>query len=157
MKTFFLLFIMVLLSSCSSPYEEVVFVEIKDAQLENLLGNQLDIVATCVLYNPNSVGLNLREANVDVYVSGKKIAAVNQLKDVVMPANSEFEFPVRTSVKLTDLNTKQGTGILGAALQFLVSQKVGVMYQGTIRLGKGAVNFSVPVQDSLSVSVKFNF
>jgi LEA14-like dessication related protein len=148
---------MVLLSSCSSPYEEVVFVEIKDAQLENLLGNQLDIVATCVLYNPNSVGLNLREANVDVYVSGKKIAAVNQLKDVVMPANSEFEFPVRTSVKLTDLNTKQGTGILGAALQFLVSQKVGVMYQGTIRLGKGAVNFSVPVQDSLSVSVKFNF
>jgi LEA14-like dessication related protein len=148
---------MVLLSSCSSPYEEVVFVEIKDAQLENLLGNQLDIVATCVLYNPNSVGLNLREANVDVYVSGKKIATVNQLKDVVMPANSEFEFPVRTSVKLTDLNTKQGTGILGAALQFLVSQKVGVMYQGTIRLGKGAVNFSVPVQDSLSVSVKFNF
>lgn len=157
MKTFFLLFIMVLLSSCSSPYEEVVFVEIKDAQLENVLGNQLDIVATCVLYNPNSVGLNLREANVDVYVSGKKIAAVNQLKDVVMPANSEFEFPVRTSVKLTDLNIKQGTGILGAALQFLVSQKVGVMYQGTIRLGKGAVNFSVPVQDSLSVSVKFNF
>lgn len=157
MKTFFLLFIMVLLSSCSSPYEEVVFVEIKDAQLENVLGNQLDIVATCVLYNPNSVGLNLREANVDVYVSGKKIATVNQLKDVVMPANSEFEFPVRTSVKLTDLNTKQGTGILGAALQFLVSQKVGVMYQGTIRLGKGAVNFSVPVQDSLSVSVKFNF
>jgi LEA14-like dessication related protein len=148
---------MVLLSSCSSPYEEVVFVEIKDAQLENVLGNQLDIVATCVLYNPNSVGLNLREANVDVYVSGKKIAAVNQLKDVVMPANSEFEFPVRTSVKLTDLNIKQGTGILGAALQFLVSQKVGVMYQGTIRLGKGAVNFSVPVQDSLSVSVKFNF
>jgi hypothetical protein len=34
---------------------------------------------------------------------------------------------------------------------------VDVKYQGTIIVGKGAVNFSVPVQDSLSVPVKFNF
>jgi hypothetical protein len=92
-----------------------------------------------------------------MYISGKKAAVINQREDVVMPAYSEFEFPIRTSVKLTDIQGEQGLGILGAALQFLVSQKVDVKYQGTITVGKGAVNFSVPVQDSLSVPVKFNF
>jgi len=157
MKKLFLLFTIVFLSSCDSPYEDIVFVEIKDVQLEKAAGNQLDIVATCVLYNPNSVGLNLKEADFDMYISGKKAAVINQREDVVMPAYSEFEFPIRTSVKLTDIQGEQGLGILGAALQFLVSQKVDVKYQGTITVGKGAVNFSVPVQDSLSVPVKFNF
>jgi LEA14-like dessication related protein len=157
MKKLFLLFTIVFLSSCDSPYEDIVFVEIKDVQLEKSAGNQLDIVATCVLYNPNSVGLNLKEADFDMYISGKKAAVINQREDVVMPAYSEFEFPIRTSVKLTDIQGEQGLGILGAALQFLVSQKVDVKYQGTITVGKGAVNFSVPVQDSLSVPVKFNF
>ena len=157
MKKLFLLFTIVFLSSCDSPYEEIVFVEIKDAQLEKVMGNQLDIVATCVLYNPNSLGLNLKEADFDVYISGKKASEIHQQEDVVMPANSEFEFSIRTSVNLTDIHGDQGIGILGAALQFLSSQKVDVKYQGTIIVGKGAVNFSVPVQDSLSVPVKFNF
>lgn len=108
MKKLFLLFTIVFLSSCDSPYEEIVFVEIKDAQLEKVMGNQLDIVATCVLYNPNSLGLNLKEADFDVYISGKKAAEIHQQEDVVMPANSEFEFSIRTSVNLTDIHGDQG-------------------------------------------------
>jgi LEA14-like dessication related protein len=157
MKKLLFLLTIVFLSSCGAPYEEIVFVEIKDAQLEKATGNQLDIVATCVLYNPNSEGLNFKEADFDVYISGKKAAVIHQREDVVMPANSEFEFPIKTSVNLTDIYGDQGIGILGAALQFLASQKVDVKYQGTIIVGKGMVNFSIPVQDSLSVPVKFNF
>ncbi|WP_405378385.1 LEA type 2 family protein [Nonlabens sp. Asnod3-A02] len=157
MKKLFILLVFIFLSSCGNPYEDIVFVEIKDAQLEKATASQLDVVATCVLYNPNSVGLNLKEADFDVYINGKKTAVVNQHEDVVMPANSEFEFPIRTSINPKEVYGEKGKGFLGAALQILASQKVDVKYQGSIKVGKGAVNFTVPVVDSLSVPVKFNF
>jgi LEA14-like dessication related protein len=110
-----------------------------------------------VLYNPNSIGWNLKEADFEVYINGKKTAFIKQKEDVVMPANSLFEFPIRTSVNPKDIYGEKGSGILGAALQILSSQKVDVTYDGTIKVGKGAINFTVPVVDSMTVPVKFNF
>ena len=71
--------------------------------------------------------------------------------------NSEFDFPIRASVNPKDIYGEKGKGVLGAALQILASQKVDIKYDGSINVGKGAINFTVPVVDSLSIPVKFNF
>jgi LEA14-like dessication related protein len=157
MKKLVILFILICLSACENPYEDIVFVAIKDAKLEKVTTTKLEIVATCVLYNPNSVGLNLKEADFDVYVNGKKSAFIDQNNNVEMPANAQFDFPIRATVNPKDIYGEKGKGVLGAALQILASQKVDVKYNGSIKVGKGVINFTVPVVDSLSIPVKFNF
>ncbi|AGC76453.1 LEA14-like dessication related protein [Nonlabens dokdonensis] len=157
MKKLLLLLVLIGFSACENPYDDIVFVEIKDANLEKVSATKLEIAATCVLYNPNSVGLNLKEADFDVYLNGKKSAIIDQNENVEMPANSEFDFPIRASVNPKDIYGEKGKGVLGAALQILASQKVDVKYDGSINVGKGAINFTVPVVDSLSIPVKFNF
>jgi LEA14-like dessication related protein len=157
MKKLLFLFTFLLLGSCNNPYKDIVFVEIKNPTLEKATLHQLDILATCVLYNPNSVAINLEEVDFDVYVNGNKAAFIKQVEKIVMQANSEFEFAIRTSVNPKEVYGKKGKGVLGAALQILASQKVDVKYQGSIKVGKGAIHFRVPVADSLSVPVNFNF
>jgi LEA14-like dessication related protein len=157
MKKLLFLFTILLLGSCKNPYKDIAFVEIKNPTLEKVTLHQLDILATCVLYNPNSVAINLEEVDFDVYVNGNKTALIKQLEKVLMPANSEFEFPIRASVSPKEVYGEKGKGVLGAALQILASQKVDVKYEGSIKVGKGAIHFRVPVVDSLSVPVNFNF
>jgi LEA14-like dessication related protein len=157
MKKLLFLLSMLLLGSCKNPYKDIVFVEIKNPALEKASLHQLDILATCVLYNPNSVAINLEEVDFDVYINGTKTALIKQVEKVVMPANSEFEFPIRAAVNPKEVYSEKGKGVLGAALQILASQKVDVKYDGSIKVGKGAIHFRVPVVDSLSVPVNFNF
>jgi LEA14-like dessication related protein len=157
MKKLLILISIIVFSSCDNPYEDILFVEIKNAEIIKADFSNLEITATCVLFNPNSVGLNLKNADFDVYVNGKKAATIDQNEDVVMPANSDFEFPIKTTINPKELYGDKGKGLLGATLQILGNQKIDVKYEGTIKVGKGAINFNVPVIDSLSVPVKLKF
>jgi LEA14-like dessication related protein len=157
MKKLLFLLTLLLLSSCKNPYEDIIFVEIKNPALEKATPNQLDILATCVLYNPNSAALNLEEVDLDVYINGNKIALIHQVETVVMPSSSEFEFAIRTALNPREVYGDKGKGVLGAALQILASQKVDVKYEGSIKVGIGAFYFRIPVADSWSVPVRFNF
>ena len=73
MKKLLFLFTVLLLGSCKNPYKDIVFAEIKNPTLEKATLDQLDILATCVLYNPNSVAINLEEVDFAVYVNGDKL------------------------------------------------------------------------------------
>lgn len=157
MRKLFILITIIFFSSCDNPYEDILFVEIKNAKIIKADVSNLEVTATCVLFNPNSVGLNLKNADFDVYVNGKKTAVIHQNEDVVMPANSEFEFPINTTINPKDIYGDKGQGFLGAALQILANQKMDIKYEGKIKVGKGAINFNVPVIDSLSVPVNLKF
>lgn len=146
-----LLFIM---TSCENAYEEVVFKEIKNVKIKNATAAQLELSGDCLLYNPNAVGLDLTQATFDVYVDGRKTAEINQDLDIEMPASGDFVLPLTVKMSPKELYGEKGSGLLNAALQILANQKVNIKYNGTIRAGKGMVNFEVPVVDSLEVPVK---
>lgn len=149
-----LLSVLFMMTSCEDAYEEVVFMEIKNVKIKKATGDHLEISGDCVLFNPNAVGLDLTQAKFDVYVDGRKTAVINQSLDIEMPASGEFTLPLSAQLSPKELYGEKGSGLLNATLQILLSQKVNIKYDGSIRAGKGMVNFEVPVIDSLEVPVK---
>jgi len=142
-------------TSCENAYEEVVFKEIKNVKIKNATANHLELSGDCVLFNPNTVGLDLTQANFDVYIDGRKTAEIHQDLDVEMPASGYFILPLTIKMSPKELYGKKGNGLLNAAIQILANQKVSIKYNGSIRAGKGMVNFEVPVVDSLEFPIKF--
>ncbi|MGJ8683816.1 MAG: LEA type 2 family protein [Nonlabens sp.] len=146
--------ILFLMTSCEDAYEEVVFMEIKNVKIKNATTDNVELTGDCVLYNPNPVGLDLTQAKFDVYVDGRKTAEINQDLDIEMPASGEFILPLTARMSPKEFYGEKGGGLLNATLQILVNQKVAIKYEGSIRAGKGMMNFQVPVLDSLEVPVK---
>ncbi|KEZ92621.1 LEA/WHy family protein [Nonlabens ulvanivorans] len=146
--------VLIAMTSCQDAYEEVVFMEIKNVKINNATSDNVQLSGDCVLFNPNAVGLDLTKAKFDVYVNGRKTAEINQDLDVEMPASDEFILPLKATMSPKDFYGEKGRGLLDATLQILVNQKVDIKYNGSIRAGKGMVNFEVPIIDSLEVPVK---
>ncbi|AZQ43294.1 LEA type 2 family protein [Nonlabens ponticola] len=153
-NSLYIIIALLFLTACDNPYEDITFVEIKNVRLTNISKNKVDLVADCILYNPNSVGLELREADFDVFLNGKKAAKVLQEKDALMPAKEEFTFPITASIDPEELYGKKASGLFDIAIQVLANEEVAVKYEGTLKAGKGSFNFLVPVIDSLKVPVK---
>lgn len=149
-----LLCLATLFISCENSYEDVIFKEIKNVKIKNASAQNLELTGDCVLYNPNPVGLDITKAKFDVFVDGRKTAEINQNLDIEMPASGEFILPLSVQLSPKDLYGEKGTGLLNAALKIFANQKVSIKYNGSIRAGKGMVNFEVPVVDSLEVPVK---
>ena len=156
MKYLLYLFTVVLFISCTNPYEDISFVEIKNARLINITETNVELVADCILYNPNSVGFDLKEANFDVYLYGNKAAHVLQDADAVMPAKKEFSFPITATVNPKEIYGR-GRGLLDVALQVMANKRIKVKYEGTIKVAKGDYGFTVPVVDSLEVPLEIKF
>ncbi|WP_431472410.1 LEA type 2 family protein [Nonlabens sp. SCSIO 43208] len=158
MKKIFILFVVALVSfSCSNPYEDVVFLRIEQAELLNITRDSVELQAVCVMYNPNDIGLQLKQADFDVYINNYKSANIHQTSDAIMPGNSEFEFPIKAQLSPKDLIGKRGNQMIDIALQVLGNKKVAVKYDGSVDIEKGVFSITVPVVDSLEVPVKFKF
>ena len=142
------------MTSCEDAYEEVVFMEIKNVKIKNATTDNMELIGDCVLFNPNPVGLDLTKAKFDIYIDGRKTAQINQNLGVEMPASGDFILPLTVKMSPKDFYGEKGDGLLNATLQILVNQKVNIKYNGSIKAGKGMINFEIPVVDSLEVPIK---
>lgn len=155
MRIIFILFYsLFLLTSCENSYEEITFINIQNVKIKNATADNVELSGDCVLFNPNPVGLDLTKANFDIYIDGNKAAKINQDLDIEMPSNGEFILPLSVKISPQELYGEKGDNLLNAALQAFLNQKVNIKYDGSIRAGKGIVNFEVPIIDSLEVPVK---
>ena len=90
------------------------------------------------LYNPNKYCINLRHADIDVYVNDAYIGKMFMVKgDYVIPRTDTFLLPVKVDV---DLKT-----VLPNALNLLFNKTVGIRVSGKIKAGKHGIYVSMPV------------
>lgn len=154
MKIIQLFFLLLLITSCDSAYEDIEFKDIKNVKVKMLSTNKIELTGDCLLYNPNLVGLDLTQADFKVYVGDRKAAEIHQQLDVEMPADTTFTLPLKAVMSPKEFYGKKGSGLLGAALQVLTNEKIKLRYDGSINAGIGAVKLNIPVVDSLEVPVK---
>jgi LEA14-like dessication related protein len=88
-------------------------------------------------YNPNSFGLQLKKAEMDIFVNDK--LADHYLLDSTIYISKLDTFLIPVSLKL-DLKS-----IFSNALQALLSKEVKIRLAGYAKLKKGAVGFKVPL------------
>ena len=88
-------------------------------------------------YNPNSFGLQLKKAEMDIFINDK--LADHYLLDSTIYISKLDTFLIPVSLKIDMRN------IFSNALQALLSKEVKIRLAGYAKLKKGAVGFKVPL------------
>lgn len=132
--------------SCDSlTLQEPTIERIEDVDIQEMSKERIDMDAHLIINNPNSVALDLASADLDVLVDDIVIANIKQRLDASMPANSEFELPVKITMDLNQLYQKNPLTALSKGLQIMSDKKLEVQFKGNIKAGKGVAKLTVAV------------
>lgn len=149
----FLLILCILFSACSSPeypeFREMKNVKFKSFSLNN--GASVTLKADAIFFNPNAIGANVTEVDLDMYVEDKKVTNIRQDVSAKMKANSEFTLPLDFNVPLKEVykDLKPSLGNL------LKKRKINYRMDGTLKVGLGNIEISIPVDYAGEEDVRF--
>jgi LEA14-like dessication related protein len=142
-----MLILVPLLMQCNRPDEAVVLRQIKDVMVDATTEPLLK--ANAIFYNPNKTRGKLRRIDVDIFVNGKKAAAVNQRLRTSIPPKSEFVVPLEVKLSLKEL------GFMDTLLGVLGGKRFEIRYEGVLKLSHHGVPFSVPVNYKDEIRIRF--
>lgn len=132
-----------LFSACDSvDYPEFRKMEnVKFKSISFSGGPSVTLKADAIFFNPNPVGANVTEVDLDVYINGKKVTNIRQDVRAEMKSNSEFTLPLDFKVPLKEVfnDLKPSLGNL------LKKRKIDYRMDGTLKVGVGSVEVAVPV------------
>lgn len=124
----------VLVMSCANPrqleYQDVKNFRINEISMNPKIGMDVQF------YNPNTFGMTMKDANIDLYLNGKFAGNAKLATSYDVPGQDTFLLPVNLTADL-----KQ---ILPNALAIIVNKKIDVELKGYVKAGRG-VFVNVPI------------
>lgn len=127
-------------------FREPDFIDARNFRLA-AIGLKTSTVKTDLFYfNPNHFGLNLKTAELDVYLNNRY--AGHSLLDTLVhvPARDTFFVPVSVQVDMKN--------VFPNALTILMNDSIDVRVEGKIKVGKAGVYINVPVRYQEKHSIK---
>ncbi len=135
----FKLFLVVFFGSTSLfLFKEPQFVDARNFALKSL-GMQTSTVYTDLyFYNPNGFGIQMKKADLDIYVDGRFIGHTLIDTLINIPRKDTFSIPVNMDVEMKKLFPN--------ALSLLMNEEVELAIEGTAKLGKSGIYLNIPVR-----------
>ncbi len=117
---------------------EPEFVDARNFGLKSLGTKTSTVTADLFYYNPNNMGLQMKKAEVDVYIDDKFLG--HSLLDtlIFIPKKDTFSFPVNLEVEMKN--------IFPNAFSLLTKTEIDLRIEGTAKVGKGGIFLNVPVR-----------
>lgn len=144
MKNFLTIISLLVLASCSSITEPSL-VDVKNVKVLDMNKDKVDITADMIFNNPNAFALDLAKANIVASIDSVEVSTITQEYDAIMPANADFPMPVRITMDLKKLYQQDGLMAISKGLKIMSQRKLDVHFKGTIKVGKGGVKVSAPI------------
>jgi len=134
----FIALILLSLFSCASPKEvrNIEYQEVKNFRLLKLDVNP-EVGLDVQFYNPNTFGLTLKDANIDLYINNAHIGKAFVNRSFQVPGQDTFLMPVTIVPELKN--------VFPNALQLLFNKEVDVRIDGSVKAGRGLF-ITVPIQ-----------
>lgn len=127
---------LILLTSCRAP-RDLEYRDFKNLNVNQLGFSSSTIKMDVVYYNPNNFGLQLKSADLDMWVDGKYLGHTSQEFQISIPKRAEFQIPLVVDVDMKNL--------LANGLNTLLNKEVTVKVTGKVKVGKANVFMSMPV------------
>lgn len=125
-----------LLSSCTH-IKDPEFRRVENFGVRKLGFEETTVGFSATYFNPNSFGVTVKEAVIDVQVDTVHLGQFRQPAEVVVGKNSEFSIPF------------EGQIALQKALQFNLPQLIGktvtLRADGSVKVGKAGIYLSKPI------------
>ena len=122
--------------SCKKP-KEPEYLDIENLHVSKAGISESIVGADLKYYNPNSFNLQLRKANLDVYINDKYVGHSDLDTLIHIPAKDTFYVPISMKLNLGDL--------LKNAVQLFMNPEVKLKIEGNARVGKSGIFKNVPV------------
>lgn len=131
----YLLFI--LLTGSLFIFKEPTFVEARGFKITSLGLKESVIQTDLYYYNPNNIGLQLKQVDADVFIEDK--LAGHSIIDTLIriPAKDTFAIPVRFRIEMKN--------VLSNAFTILTQDKVNIKMRGTASIGKAGLFIKIPI------------
>ena len=139
-------FAVLLMFSCAKP-KDLEYVDFKNLKVlkwgfsESTVGMDIDF------YNPNKSGLQMKKADVDVYINNTYLGKSTLDSLVRIPGRDTFSLPVTMRV--------QTGGALTNILRIVADSSVLIRMEGNASFGKGGVFLNYPIKYEGRQRIKF--
>ena len=152
MKKIFFAFLalQIFLVSCKSKFKPLEYRKIDDFKFETFDLRKINLKAKLALYNPNAVGVDLLDSDVDVYINDRLLGKSKQVQPTRVSRISEFAIPLEVEVETGKVNLS----FLKGLWESMQNGKVKVNIKGKCKLRKMAVPFTLPIDYSDYVDLK---
>lgn len=126
-----------ILASCAKP-QELVYKGVSNFYVSALGVSGTGIGADVLLYNPNRYPVQIKDADLDVFLNNRPAGKAVLNDRVTIPARDSVAVPVVVEAGLGN--------IVNAGLQLLKSPEVLVKLNGTVKAGRSGVFVRVPIR-----------
>jgi len=132
-----IIFLAICFTACQKPLAPE-YLGIDNLKIGKLSVQESQISTNLKFYNPNTFNLQLKKAEMDIFVNDKLIDHYILDSTIYIAKKDTFYIPV--SVKIDFRN------IFSNALLSLLNNEIKIRLAGEVRLKKGSIGFKVPVQ-----------
>lgn len=147
--------LLVLLGACKVS-EEPTFEKMKNIKVLSLKLDDVQITCDAFFQNPNDVGVELIETDLDIIVNKVNTGKIAQTSNTVIKANNQFSIPLKISFNPKDVFKNEKGGLLGSVVSSFTDKKINLVYKGKVKLKKAGISFDVPVDYTTDVDLKKN-
>lgn len=130
-KLAFGLLLLLTLFSCAAPKEvrNLEYQEVKNFRLGKLDKNNPEVGMDVQFYNPNTFGLTLKDARIDLYINNSFIGKASIARSFSVPGQDTFLLPVTLVPEIKN--------VFPNVLHLLFNKEVDVRIQGSVKAGRG--------------------
>ena len=122
--------------SCYSP-KALEYKTYHNFSIQKLGFNNSTIALELEYYNPNNFGLQLRNTDLDIFINGSRFGHSSSDTLINIPKKNTFILPIKFDVDMQN--------IFKNAMNTLLGKEVTVKLTGKLRIGKGNVFMSLPL------------
>ena len=148
LHSWFLMPLLLLAVACSKPAQPE-FVRVKNLKVQEFTEQDINLIGTAVLFNPNSYSITVKEIDVFVKINDQAVGKVNQVGEVKVPANSEFEIPLNVRFAPQEVFDN----LLSGLISYIMKGEFEVHYKGFIRIKVSGLVFKVPLDHTARVKI----
>ena len=122
--------------SCSTP-KALEYKTYHNFSINKLGFDNSTISMDLEYYNPNNFGMQLKRTDLDIFINGNMLGHSSTDSTLSIPRNSSFLIPIKFNVDMQN--------VFKNAYNALTGKEVLVKLTGKIKIGKGNVFMSLPV------------
>jgi LEA14-like dessication related protein len=117
---------------------EPEFIDARNFGLKSIGSKTSTVTADLFYYNPNNMGLQMKMAELDIYIDNKFLGHSSLDTLILIPKKDTFSFPVNLEVEMKN--------IFPNAFSLLTKTEIDLRIEGTAKVGKGGFFLNVPVK-----------
>ena len=119
-------------------FKEPEFIEARNFAILSVGMKTSTIYTDLYYYNPNGFGIQMKKADLDIYIDEKFVGHTLIDTLINIPRKDTFSIPVSMEVEMKKLFPN--------ALSILLKEEVDLKIEGTAKLGKSGIFLNVPVR-----------